>query len=76
MLYTTLSDGKLISRELNPVFDEATDVCVVGLGTAGAVCAISAAENGARVVGIEKVSYISAVLLSAFATTISVRREA
>ena len=58
MLYTTLSDGKLISREVNPVFDEATDVCVVGLGTAGAVCAISAAENGARVVGIEKVSYI------------------
>lgn len=44
------------TRDITPEFDEHTDVCVVGLGTAGAIAAISASKQGVSVIGIEKLS--------------------
>lgn len=42
------------SSESNAEFSVVCDVCVVGLGTAGAMAALSAADCGASVIGIEK----------------------
>ena len=49
-----LENGKSTRREFDGRFDCQTDVAVVGLGTAGAIAAISAARGGASVAGIER----------------------
>lgn len=49
-----LVNGKSTRREFDGRFDCQTDVAVVGLGTAGAIAAISAARGGASVAGIER----------------------
>ena len=41
---------------MDVVFDEYTDICVVGLGTSGSLSAICAAKMGAKVLGIEKMA--------------------
>ncbi len=50
MLLQWIQNNKIESREIAPNFDMVCDVCVVGLGTAGALSAISAAESGASVI--------------------------
>lgn len=42
--------------------DELYDVAVIGAGTAGAIAAISAARQGARVVAVEQSGYVGGVL--------------
>lgn len=44
-------------RTLPVILDEPCDVCVAGLGTAGAVAACLAAERGLRVAGIENLPF-------------------
>lgn len=59
-----LENKRVVSIEANPIFDETTEVLVVGLGTAGAVAAISAAKQGAAVVGIERLSIMGGAATS------------
>jgi hypothetical protein len=55
MFYSDLQDGKAVAQSVEtPVFDFECDVLVAGLGTAGALAAISAAEEGTSVIGIER----------------------
>lgn len=56
MYLNYLSDKKHIKEKTNPKFDAFYDVCVVGLGTAGAIAAIAAAKKGVSVIGIEKLN--------------------
>lgn len=51
-----LYDKKVTQENFCGGFDMECDVCVVGLGTAGAIAAIAAAKQGASVVGVEKMS--------------------
>lgn len=54
MFLSEIFDGKLKKTEVcNVAFDETYDVVICGLGTAGAMAAIFAAENGLSVLGIE-----------------------
>lgn len=54
MILSELYEGKRRQTEVGEVFfDECYDVLVCGLGTAGAMAAIFAAENGLKVLGIE-----------------------
>lgn len=53
-----LENNKITHCKTEPKFDMNCDVCVVGLGTAGALSAISAAENGARVIGVERTAFL------------------
>lgn len=54
MLYNTIKENKHISVECNPDFVKNTDVMVIGTGTAGAVAAICAAEDGLDVIAVDK----------------------
>lgn len=54
MRFCTLIDGKATVRETVPVFNGETDVCVVGMGTAGAMATICAGEQGLSVIGIDR----------------------
>lgn len=51
----TLVDGKSVSCDFDGSFDYSCDVCVVGLGTAGAISAIAAANftRDVHVIGID-----------------------
>lgn len=50
-----VENKKLVSYQVDNVdFDQECDVCVVGLGTAGSVCAIAAAKSGLNTIGVEK----------------------
>lgn len=49
-----INNGRIETIESDTVFDTVCDVCVVGLGTSGAMAALSAAECGATVIGVEK----------------------
>ncbi len=54
MIYRTMKAGQLTQTAVDaPAFDLTYDVCVVGLGTAGAMAALAAAEAGATVFGID-----------------------
>lgn len=56
MRFGYLVNGRPVSEESRFSPDVKCDVLVVGLGTAGAMAAICAAENGASVIGVEKCS--------------------
>ncbi len=54
MILSELYDGTIKQTEVGKIaFDEAYDVVICGLGTAGAMAAIFAAENGLSVLGVE-----------------------
>ena len=54
MLLFEMTDGKLSNRQVQPVsFSRSYDVVVCGLGTSGAIAAITAARHGLSVLGIE-----------------------
>lgn len=55
MYLSELQNGQTIKTLVdNIIFDKECDVLVAGLGTAGAIAAISAAEHGAKVIGIDR----------------------
>ena len=55
MLLSELQNGKALSAQVDiPIFDAECEVLVAGLGTAGAIAAINAAETGAKVIGVER----------------------
>jgi FAD dependent oxidoreductase len=55
MLLSELHNGETVNKPIaNPIFDVKCDVLVAGLGTAGALAAIAAAEAGAKVIGVER----------------------
>lgn len=54
MILSELIDGKVHYNNSEVKFDAEFDLIVCGLGTAGAIAALSAAENGASVLGIEQ----------------------
>ena len=55
MFYSELQNGQAVKTSVeNVVFDHECDVLVAGLGTAGALAAVSAAEAGASVIGVER----------------------
>ncbi|HCE45476.1 MAG TPA: hypothetical protein DET40_18200 [Lentisphaeria bacterium] len=56
MFLSELHEGKCIRTESSVKFDKSYDAVVAGLGTAGAIAALSAAENGASVLGVERIN--------------------
>lgn len=59
MILSTRKDNKIhVSRADNPGFSFSYDVIVAGLGTAGAIAAITAARKGLKVLGLEKANYM------------------
>ncbi|MBN2713604.1 MAG: FAD-dependent oxidoreductase [Planctomycetes bacterium] len=56
MYLAELRDRKSVKNKAEVAFDAEYDVVVAGLGTAGALAALSAAENGASVLGVEKLN--------------------
>lgn len=56
MRYLSIKDGTSVSYESNATFVEDFDVIVAGVGTAGAVAAVAAAQNGLRVLGVERMT--------------------
>jgi FAD dependent oxidoreductase len=55
MYLSELQNGQTVKTSIeNIVFDKECDVLVAGLGTAGAIAAISAAEHGAKVIGVDR----------------------
>ncbi len=61
MNFQTLENGAVVSEVWQGTFDAKYDVAVAGLGTAGAVAAITAGREGLRVLGIEALSYMGGV---------------
>ncbi len=56
MYLSELQNGQAVKNEAaNINFELECDVIVAGLGTAGALAAVSAAESGASVIGIERI---------------------
>ncbi len=51
-----LNNGVIRETDETPLFDYTADVLVVGLGTAGAIAAIVAAEKGLNVIGIDRLN--------------------
>ena len=58
MQLQTIADGNLSSSTSNISFDLTTDILVIGLGTSGALSAITAAEMGASVIGVERTAFL------------------
>ncbi len=59
MYISEIRDGKVTKNPVEEVsFDKKTDVLISGLGTAGSLAAIFAAENGLSVLGVETYSCI------------------
>ncbi len=54
MLYKELIDGKSCAQTTDIKFETSYDLIVVGLGTAGAIAAVTATNNGISVLGIDK----------------------
>lgn len=55
MFFSELQNGQAVTTPVdNVIFDHECDVLVAGLGTAGALAAVAAAEAGAAVVGVER----------------------
>ena len=54
MYFSYLEEGKPKKKATSPVFGYETDVIVAGLGTAGAMAAISAAGEGAGVIAFDR----------------------
>ena len=55
MIYRELRENRAEKTEISlPVFEKSCDVVVAGLGTAGAFAALSAAQEGSTVIGIER----------------------
>lgn len=52
----TLTNGEIISQRLDIQVNEVFDIIVAGLGTAGSISAVCAAESGLKVLGIERLS--------------------
>lgn len=52
---------EICSESIGVRFDEKYDICVIGLGTAGAIAVIAAAKKGLKVLGIEKSNYMGGV---------------
>lgn len=53
MLYCRILNGKTEKTECSPEFELSCELLVAGLGTAGAMAAISGAESGLDTVGVE-----------------------
>ena len=58
MQLQTIVEGKISIKDAAVHFDVSCDVCVIGLGTAGAIAAISAAESGVSVIGVDRTPYL------------------
>lgn len=56
-----MNQKQICSENIGVRFDEKYDICVVGLGTAGAVALIAAAKKGLNVLGVEKTNYLGGV---------------
>ena len=56
-----LRENKIEQKPFDGRFDAVYDVVVVGLGTAGAIALITAAEKGLRVLGIEQTSAMGGI---------------
>ncbi|MFD2611674.1 FAD-dependent oxidoreductase [Paenibacillus gansuensis] len=56
MLFTEKRDGSITSAAVHAHFSSHYDVIVVGLGTAGAIAAITAARKGLKVLGLERLT--------------------
>lgn len=54
MIMTYMSDGKIYKEHAEPNFEKEYDIIVAGLGSSGSFAAISAAVEGAKVLGIER----------------------
>jgi hypothetical protein len=54
MILSERWDDEVVQQSAEPAFDEMYDVIVVGLGTAGSIAAIRAAQLGLKVLGIEQ----------------------
>ena len=54
MQLRTIVNGKPKTVEVKDTFEKTVDVCVIGLGTAGAIAAIAAAQGGVSVIGVER----------------------
>lgn len=65
MRFRTIKDNKPFECDISVNFDFSVDVCVVGLGTAGALAAICAAENGLSVIGVDKNNVMGGVATAA-----------
>jgi hypothetical protein len=53
LIRRTLMNGKPVTIEFNEAFDRISDICIVGLGTAGAISAIAAARLGSSIIGVD-----------------------
>lgn len=56
MRYLSIYDGVSVSDTKSVLFDEDFDIIVAGVGTAGAVAAVAAAQSGLRVLGVERMT--------------------
>ena len=56
-----MNQKKVSSETVNITFADQYDICVVGLGTAGAMALIAAAKKGLKVLGVEKSNYMGGV---------------
>ena len=55
MYLSELKNGQTVKNPVeNIIFDKQCDVLVAGLGTAGAIAAVSAVEHGAKIIGVER----------------------
>ena len=57
MLKCEMIHQKSVRSSGSPEFSGEFDIVVAGLGTAGAVAAVAAAETGARVCAVERMGY-------------------
>ncbi len=56
-----MNEKQVKSENTTIRFDEQFDVCVIGLGTAGALALIAAAKKGLKTLGIEQTNYMGGV---------------
>lgn len=61
MILSEMIEGKRVTRECTPQFTEEYDVIVCGLGTAGSLAALFAAENGLCVLGVEQFTCVGGI---------------
>ena len=56
MILSRIIDGNRVQSEVEPLFEKRFDIIVAGLGTAGAISLITAAGEGLRVLGVERLN--------------------